>query len=329
MSDRNNEFDFDDDDFFGRDDEPPLPDEDEFPTDFDGDFDSDMPGFEPEPERQGGNRTFIILAAVMIILFLVGLAAVLFLALNQGPSGPQLTATAVVQLNQTTEALAAQTATQAVIFANATETQIALDTIATETAQALFDEQTATAAAASPVPTDTPTLDATSLAATQFVEATQTAIVSAAQAADATGTAIVAAQTAAAQTAAAAVTEEPTAEVIATEVAEVPTLAPGLSSIEQTGTALAVTFQALTQQALDAGGGEATPTPEGDFQPVVRPTALPDTGLFDDITGGGRDGLGLLALAVIGLVGVIFVSRRARSSNARTIDRTEDTAPKQ
>jgi len=328
MSDRNNEFDFDDDDFFGRDDEPPLADEDEFPADFDGDFDSDMPGFEPEPERQGGNRTFIILAAIMIILFLVGLAAVLFLALNQGPSGPQLTATAVVQANQTTEALAAQTATQAVIFANATETQIGLDALASETAQALFDAQTATAAAASPVPTDTPTLDATALAATQFVEATQTAIVSAAQAADATGTAI-AVQTSAAATAG-SVTEEPTPEVIEpTEVVEVPTIAPGMSSIEQTGTALAVTFQALTQQAMDAGGGEATPTPEGGFQPIVRPTALPDTGIFDDITGGGRDGLGLLALAVIGLVGVIFVSRRARSNNASTLAQSEDSTPKE
>jgi hypothetical protein len=307
MSDRN-EFDFDDDDFFGRDDEPPLPDEDEFPSDFEGDFDSDMPGFEPEPERQGGNRTFVILAAVMIILFLIGLAAVLFLALNQGPSGPQLTATYVVQLNQTTEALAAQTATQAVIFANATETQIAIDAFATQTAQARFDAQTATAAAASPTPSPTATLDATLLAATQFVEATQTAIVSAAQAADATGTAI-AVQTSAAATAAA---EVPTAGP--TEVA--PTVAPGLNSIEQTGTALAVTFQALTQQAvLLTATSEVAPTAEGGFQPIARPTALPDTGLFDDITGGGRDGLGLLALAVVGLVGVIVVSRRMRSRN--------------
>ncbi|MCA9904487.1 MAG: hypothetical protein KC547_11570 [Anaerolineae bacterium] len=314
MSDRN-EFDFDDDDFFGRDDEPPLPDEDEFPSDFEGDFDSDMPGFEPEPERQGGNRTFVILAAVMIILFLIGLAAVLFLALNQGPSGPQLTATYVVQLNQTTEALAAQTATQAVIFANATETQIAVDAFASQTAQARFDAQTATAAAATPTPSPTATLDATLLAATQFVEATQTAIVSAAQAADATGTAI-ALQT----STAAAVTEEPT--VAPTEVA--PTVAPGLNSIEQTGTALAVTFQALTQQAVVlTATSEVVPTAEGGFQPIPRPTALPDTGLFDDITGGGRDGLGLLALAVFGLVGVIVVSRRMRSRSDKSQDQQQ------
>ena len=327
MSDRNNEFDFDDDDFFGRDDETPLPDEDEFPADLDGDFDSDMPGFEPEPERQGGNRTFIILAAVMIILFLIGLAAVLFLALNQGPSDPQLTSTAVVQLNQTTEALAAQTATQAVIFANATETQIGIDAIAAQTDQARFESQTATAAAASPMPSATATLDATLLAATQFVEATQTAIVSAAQAADATGTAIAQQTSAAATAAALSVTEPPTAVGVPTEVVQVPTAVPGLNSIEQTGTALAVTFQALTQQAMEAGGGEATPTPEGGFQPIVRPTALPDTGLFDDITAGGRDGLGLLALAVIGLVGVIFVSRRARANNTNT--NTEDSSPKE
>ncbi|MBE0690962.1 MAG: hypothetical protein IH587_12660, partial [Anaerolineae bacterium] len=151
--------------------------------------------------------------------------------------------------------------------------------------------------------------------------------VSAAQAADATGTAIAQQTSAAATAAALSVTEPPTAVGVPTEVVQVPTVVPGLNSIEQTGTALAVTFQALTQQAMEAGGGEATPTPEGGFQPIVRPTALPDTGLFDDITAGGRDGLGLLALAVIGLVGVIFVSRRVRSNNTNT--NTEESSPKE
>ena len=61
-------------------------------------------------------------------------------------------------------------------------------------------------------------------------------------------------------------------------------------------------------------GGVGSPTPEGlRPTPGVAPTALPDTGLFDDIAG-GTGGLGALALMALGLVAVIFVSRRLRTN---------------
>lgn len=84
-----------------------------------------------------------------------------------------------------------------------------------------------------------------------------------------------------------------------------------LPAVAQTATALAAILQ---QPTLDQGGGVASPTAEGTtFGP--RPTALPDTGLFDDIAGGSPGGLGAILLAIAGLIGVIVISRRLRASN--------------
>jgi len=40
---------------------------------------------------------------------------------------------------------------------------------------------------------------------------------------------------------------------------------------------------------------------------------MPDTGLFDDVTGG--QGMGTIMLVAVGLVGVIFGARRLRAAN--------------
>jgi hypothetical protein len=82
----------------------------------------------------------------------------------------------------------------------------------------------------------------------------------------------------------------------------------GLASINMTATAIAGAFLTATAQAATPGSVIIT------AEPQQVPTALPDTGLFDDVVSDGS-GFGMLALAVVGLVGVIFVSRRLRSSN--------------
>lgn len=305
MSDRNrNEFDFDDDFFGGDDDNTPLPGDDELPAGFGDDFEDDMPVIDQGgDEQRGGNRTFILLAAVMILLFLVGLGVVLFLATRDtGPTPNQLTATAIANQNATTVAFANETGTAAIGILNATQT-----------AEAFTDTPSPSPSPTTP-PTVTPTAtqDPTNLAATLFIEQTQTAIMQAGLAAQETATAIAAQATLNAQATESALL---TQQAAVTEVVQVPSItAPPISAINLTATAIAGGFLTQTAVAAGAGGGDLTPTAEGGFgTPIVRPTALPDTGLLDDVVGSGRDGIGLLALAVVGLVGVIVVSRRLRS----------------
>ncbi len=78
--------------------------------------------------------------------------------------------------------------------------------------------------------------------------------------------------------------------------------------VQQTATALALTLQPIaTSTPGPTGiGGPATPTPF---------TALPETGLFDDMT--STQGLGAMFLMAFGLVGVIVFSRKAREANRR------------
>lgn len=81
----------------------------------------------------------------------------------------------------------------------------------------------------------------------------------------------------------------------------------GISAVQQTATALVDLFRTPTvlETPTPAVGGVVTQP-----QPPT-PGLLPDTGLFDDIVSPG--GVGMIFLAAIGLVGVIFVSRRTRS----------------
>lgn len=292
------EFNFDDDDFkfedeparstgeFQFDDEPDdvRIGADDSPGTF-GFEDEDMPdlaGDEPQ-ERQGASRTFIFLAAAMILLFLLGLAAVLFLVLrNQGPTPIELTSTSIALTNAQVEILANQTQTQVaeIAFAN---TQTALAPTATP----------------SPSPTNTivptstptpapPTLDPTAAFANALL--TQSAL-------DATQTA--------------------QALLVTPTVAQ-----PSVSDVALTATQLAIllgsgggiaTLPPGTQVAL----GGPTPTPEGfgAARPTAVPSELPDTGFFDDLLAGNP---GLLALLVVGLLGVIILSRVMRSANNRS-----------
>ena len=112
MSDKN-DFDFDDD-FLNDDNEPFDFDEEEgFPSGLGDEFESDMPEIDEEPEERGANRTFVVLAGLMIVLFVVALGVVLFLATRPtGPSDLELTASQVVLLNLTVEAQLAGTSTQ-------------------------------------------------------------------------------------------------------------------------------------------------------------------------------------------------------------------------
>jgi len=100
----------------------------------------------------------------------------------------------------------------------------------------------------------------------------------------------------------------------------------GLEAVNQTATAIAAAFLTATAQAFTPQAQTVTalpPTPSFG-QPA---TALPQTGLFEDVVSGGRDGIGVLALAVFGLVGVIVVSRRLRTTNTQADEQDQSSDP--
>ena len=297
MSNRDDEFDFDDDLFgddedesgdegvFGFDDDEEIDDIDSL-GDFD-DVDDDLL-LDDEEESSGPNRTFIVLALAMILLFIVGLA-VLFLALTRdtGPSEFEMTEEAIIAFNNTQQAFLEMTQTQAPLDAIATQTQAAIDAEATEVAAVLAtqaaEEILALTAAAE--------FDATQTAAAATPTPNELAVLQTQQAENLTATA--------------AALEMPEPE-------ETPDVRPPV-----TGADAAMTATAIAEILLSV---DATPTPEiaiggpDEPAPTAPPVALPDTGLFDDFSG---NQLGLLMLAFVGLVGVIFGARRLRSANHR------------
>ncbi len=102
---------------------------------------------------------------------------------------------------------------------------------------------------------------------------------------------------------------------------------PPLSGINLTATAIAGAFQLLTQQAPEA-------TTEAGVQPTVgfptlvpTPSTLPQTGLFDEVSSGAN--LGVLALMVLGLVGVVIGARYLRSRNTTADAEAEPVAKRQ
>jgi hypothetical protein len=136
----------------------------------------DMPDIDEEGESEGGgvSRTFIIIAALMILLFVGGLVAVLLIA-NGGnvPTEFEQTSTAVAILNSTTVAQLAGTQTQSV-FDAATGTALALVPTATPSPTETLLPPTETPT------TVPPTLDQTQQAASALqtqaaLEGTQTA----------------------------------------------------------------------------------------------------------------------------------------------------------
>jgi hypothetical protein len=212
----------------------------------------------------------------MIALFVIALIVLVVITIGgQGPTPIEQTATAIFFINSTTVAQGLETATAS--FELGLTQTVQANLTATELAR---PTETPTP---SPSPTVvTPTPDLTQMAAFTFATQTQSAINLA-------------------QTQAALPTDTPSGP---------PTIE--VNAVALTATALAGLLQ---QPTLDQGGGQAaTPTAEGG--PVgPLPTALPDTGLFDDLAAGGAGSLGGLVLAVFGLLGVIVISRRLRAAN--------------
>jgi len=176
MSNRPN--DFDDDDFrFDADDDDFRFDADD-DVDFDGglgdDFDADLPALDDDDttdgESRGPSRTFILIAAVMIILFIVAIGALVFISRDTGPSPFELTSTAIANQNATVIAQGLETSTQSAVLL-LTETQIAIES--TLTAQAPTATPTPSP---SPSPTVPPTIDPTQIAATQIALSTSQAL---------------------------------------------------------------------------------------------------------------------------------------------------------
>lgn len=353
MSNRPNQSDFEDDDFtFDDDNDFDFGDDDAFNGGLGDDMGGDdLPPLDEDGDDGGGrgpSRTFIVIAALMIILFIVGLGALAFFFIRgQGPSPAALTATAesgtIIAMNLTTVADTTLTAEAAIVFSG-TQTQeaIALTLTASDTtprarpngASATVYSTDNTGAApvgalnqgeaavvtgisdsgsgwyqvqlpsgsigwvngsdvtvtgdlggvpsvSPPIATETPTptLDPTELAAIAFQTETSLTLTAQAQPIIPSAT--------------------PTSEGIS------------IDAVQQTATRLA---ELLISPTVDGQGGGviASPTAEGGFGPL--PTALPDTGLFDDVAAGGMGSIGMIALAIVGLVAVIVVSRRMRSS---------------
>ena len=274
------DFNFDDDDFkfdekpngddFKFDDESPDIDLDDG-TDTGFGFESeDMPELNEEgaaPQRT--NRTFIYIAALMIILFLVGLAAVLFLATRPtGPTPAQLTTTAILATNGAVEVFLQQTGTASVAIALA------------QTQTASVPTNTPTLVPPTAVPTETPTPEPPTLDATAaFANALLTQVAN-----EATMTA--------------------QAAQITPTVA-----APDTDAVAATGTALAILLGSADNGTPTEVAGGVIPTAEGGVvapPPTQLPNSgfFDDVG-----SGNNVGLIALMALGLVGLIGVSRVVR--------------------
>lgn len=306
------DFDFDDD-LFGDEDElrGGFDDDDSdisFDDDFSDDSDLEIGDFDDLDEidedflmEEGGggsgpNRTFVMLAGAMIVMFVFGLIAVVILATRDtGPTAIEITRQFIETDNARQAAFLVQTQTQAPLDAAASETaQALLNAEATATAEFNQTQQAFLIQTQTQAPLDQ------AATATQFVL-------------DATATAqaeIFANATASAEALSPAQTDEPG------DVSS-PTPPSGQqftgSDVALTATALAAILQTPAQV-----GPEATPTREvgGVFIPGTTGgtgVSMPDTGLFDDVN--SERGMGIALLAAAGLLGIIFGARRLRSMN--------------
>lgn len=277
------DFNFDDDDFKFDD----KPNGDAFKFDDDApDIDLDDGkdagfGFEsddmPELNEEGAppprtNRTFIYIAALMVLLFLAGLGAVLFLATRPtGPTPLDMTRSAIETRNADTQILLVQTSTAAA--------QLSID----QTGTASVPTNTPTAVPTTREPTVTPTPEPPTVDATvAFANALLTQVAN-----EATLTA-------------------QAAQITPTVAPQ------DINSVGLTATALAAILGSGNNPTADngIGGGVASPTSEGGIGPV--PTRLPTSGFFDDVGAGSNVGLiALLALGLFGVIGVSRLVRAA------------------
>lgn len=297
------------DDFdFGSDDDDLFADDD---VDDDlGAFEDYDDGFFTEDEREesGTSRTFVLLAILMLVFFLIGIGLVLFLVLNDDSDSDaqatelafQVTFDARLTENALVEQQALQTevANQTQVVVDQTnQASIAMTDVAQQT-QVVLDQtlavEQATADAQATIdaqPTATPLVDLTAQAGidmlTEQAQSTEQALQLTEDARNATPT------------------DMGTSE------------APDADSVAMTATALA---QLLTSPTPSAG--DVTPTQEGDGTTGVATIVpggtgqgggqLPETGLSVDF---GSDDLPLIALVAFGLVGIIFGARQLRTRN--------------
>ncbi|GEM_PF-912507 len=181
MSNRNDDFTFDDSDDFFNDDSDPFGDLDDDSGVTGGLGDSiveDMPdrsSFDNEPDdRGGGNRTFVVLIGLLVVVFIFGLIAILFIATRDtGPSEFNLQETSIALTNARVVAFLAETQTQDVSNIQLTQTALAASPTPSQTLTPTLTE--------TPIPTEprptitpTPTIDGT-LTFLQTLVAQQTA----------------------------------------------------------------------------------------------------------------------------------------------------------
>ena len=352
MSNRDFDDDFNFDDEFDADSSDDLGDD--LSPDFGDDVGEDLPDLEDEPDVSdtggtggGPSRAFLAIAGVMVLLFLLGLGAVIFFAIRPPETTPlEFTATAIVMTN-------------AFVLEMATQTGIAItDQAGTAIAQAQFTDTPTPRPTVTPTftPTATNTLDPTLLAAQNL---TQTALAlnppsigdilneilrtldsmtpeqqqqaadqlegiadqvrptdpvsadSLDEAANALRNGDIATARQAIQDAITSLASAATTQTaLALSSAFPPT--SDIQSVAQTATALAIALGGATPTIdLGIGGGGDVPTQEG---VVTTGGQLPQTGFFDEVIGGGRNGVGIIIMMGFGLVGVIFISRRLRAT---------------
>jgi hypothetical protein len=237
--------DFGGDDLFGGDDFNSESGEFDFAGD---DFGGE--GGDGTAEGQGGgNRTFIILAGILVFILLLGFGLIAFLALNQGPSEVELQATQIAQENATVEQQIFETQTQNAIgmeetaAANLVATeQAATDIVATETQAAVLEGEiaTATAETLALISTETAVFEATVAQADAFASATVVALTEGPGEAE---------------------TQETDGSV--TEPGDGETTPSSQDNIFASATAVALTQQGGTGDGDETPSKETTPTPEG------------------------------------------------------------------
>jgi multidrug efflux pump subunit AcrA (membrane-fusion protein) len=354
MSTRNDDdFNFDDD-LFGTEPTPAIDDD----LNFDDDPLTDVGGlndeeFNFEDDTDGGrtNRTFVVLAIIIILLFIAGVAGIVLFALNRGPTAIDMTSTQIAVINSTQQAFLAATQTQSQdnVRSTATANVVAATGTAVANEQATSEarieqtqasvDATQTALAAptlTPSPTLSPTSDLTAEAAALLTNLPPL------QAA----TALAATQTQAALDIAATQTQA-SADIAATQTQSAANIAATESALNASG----LETQAAATQAAEETNAALPPTATGQITPggispddvrltatALSQTLSPSTpsGVVEagtpgiggtqvvvlvptrlpetglfDNIGGGNS-FGVLALVALGLVGVIFGARRLR-----------------
>jgi hypothetical protein len=269
------DFDLDDFDEF---EEPGFPEEDE----------AFLPPEETPSERPRRNTTFLIVATILVLVFILALggATLYIIGSNERERERLLTIEAIYKTN-----------TAVAIAINATETAKAWTATPSNTPTPTETPTPTPSDTPSPTPSpsETPTLDAGVLSLTPGTPATIPPLSDA----DLTGTQ--------------AAMDQTNAE--ATRLAESgatidPTLAAQMTqdalNLTQTQIALELTLTAAAGSTV----GDLTPGPTA----ISSPTELADTGLFEDLAGGAGapNSLAVVGFAALGLVSLIVVARRLR-----------------